>query len=215
MFQLILKDILLLKKIFLFAAAYIIVMMMFLKEDSAVVFFVSVIAVTYMLILSACAHDDKNKADILLNSFPLTRRTVVMARYCSIFVFSVTAIMYYLVIAHILQMTGLSAQAHSVSLENVAAALCAVIFINSVYFPVFFKFGYIHSRLVGFILFFGTFALAPAFFEQADHPLVQDVIHYFSHLSEGKGMAIVAVVMMLLLAVSFFFSLQFYRKREF
>lgn len=60
-----------------------------------------------------------------------------MARYCSIFVFSVTAIMYYLVIAHILQMTGLSAQAHSVSLENVAAALCAVIFINSVYFPVF------------------------------------------------------------------------------
>jgi ABC-2 type transport system permease protein len=215
MFQLILKDILLLKKIFLFAAIYIIVMMIFLKEDSAVVFFVSVIAVTYMLTLSACAHDDKNKADILLNSFPLTRRTIVMARYCSIFVFAIIAITYYLVIAYILQMIGPSVPVHSVSLESIIVALCAVIFINSVYFPVFFKVGYIHSRLVSFVLFFGTFALAPTFFEQANHPFIQNVIHYLYSLSKVEVMAIVMVVMISLLTISIFFSLQFYRKREF
>ncbi|BDG48854.1 ABC-2 transporter permease [Parageobacillus sp. KH3-4] len=144
-----------------------------------------------MLILSACAYDDRNKADILLNSFPLTRRTVVMARYCSIFVFAIIAITYYLVITYILQMVGPSVRLCSVSPESIIAAICAIIFINSVYFPVFFKVGYIHSRLVGFILFFGTFALAPTFFEQADYPFMQNVIHYLYHLSEVETMAIV------------------------
>ncbi|SFA51238.1 ABC-2 family transporter protein [Parageobacillus thermantarcticus] len=215
MFQLILKDILLLKKTLLFAAIYIIVMMIFLKQDSAVVFLISIIAVNYMLILSACAHDDKNKADILLNSFPLTRRTVVMARYCSIFVFTVIAIAYYLVIAYILQMINPSVQVHSVSLESIIVALCAVIFINSIYFPVLFKVGFIHSRLVSFALFFGTFALVPKFFEQANHPFIQNVVHYLYHLSKVEVMVIVIAVMILLLTISFLLSLQFYRKREF
>ncbi|OXB93819.1 MULTISPECIES: ABC-2 transporter permease [Parageobacillus] len=215
MFQLILKDILLLKKTLLFAAIYIIVMIIFLKQDSAVVFLVSIIAVNYILILSACAHDDKNKADILLNSFPLTRRTIVMARYCSIFVFTIIAIAYYLVIAYILQMIGPSIQVHSVSLESIIVALCAVIFINSIYFPVLFKVGFIHSRLVSFALFFGTFALVPKFFEQANHPFIQNVVHYLERLSDVEVMAIVIVAMISLLTISFFLSLQFYRKREF
>ena len=54
------------------------------------------VAVTYMFMLQSITQDDKNMSEIMLNSLPLRRRDIVLAKYLSVFLYASLGILSFL-----------------------------------------------------------------------------------------------------------------------
>lgn len=220
MLNLILKDILLQKKTFLFSAFYLMVIILSFQQMGSTMVPASIIALTYVMIQYACAYDDKNKADVLLNSLPLGRDTIVTARYLSIFVFLPIAVLYYMVLGSIISLLHLPVKIYPVSFEAIVWCLFSLILMNSVYLPVFFKVGYIKSRLVNFVFFFGLFfvggILVPKLLRAGGSRLHGWIIRLLGNSGEDVGiMAGTFIIMTILFFASYIMSLKVYRNKEF
>jgi len=219
MFNLILKDILIQKRNFLYAIVYILIMIWSFQEMGSPMFVASVMAFAYIMVMSACAYDEKNKSDILLNSLPLNRGTIVIAKYISFFVFAAVSIVYYIFLSVIIKVLELPLKVYPVSLEGIIATLFVLIIISGIYFPVFFKVGYIKSKIVNFGLFFGVFSGGIIIWQELicnkDKAFIQAVLQFLSEQSAMQKAVEMFAVMILLLIISYMFSLHNYRKREF
>lgn len=51
------------------------------------------VAISYMLVLSANANDEKNKSEIILNSLPISRSKIVFAKYLAVAVYIVLGLL--------------------------------------------------------------------------------------------------------------------------
>ncbi|WKV08575.2 ABC-2 transporter permease [Thermoanaerobacterium sp. CMT5567-10] len=218
-FNLILKDILIQKRTFLLGIVYILIMILSFQQSGSPMFSASVTAFSYIMVQSACAYDDKNKSDILLNSLPLNRNTIVIARYISTFIFAAIAVVYYILLTGIIKILELPFKVYPVSLEGIIGTLFALILVSGIYFPIFFKVGYIKSKIVNFVLFFGVFIgggiLLPELIENKNKAFIQGAIQFLSNQSDMQIAVEIFAIMILLLIISYVFSLKFYRKREF
>lgn len=219
MFNLILKDILIQKKTFLLNAVYLMIIILSFQQIGNPMVPASIIALPYVMTQSACAYDDKNKADMLLNSLPLSRDTIVAARYLSTFVFLAIAIVYYIVIAGIISVLRLPIKVYPLSFEDIVGGLFSVVVMISIYFPVYFKVGYIKSRMVNFVLFFGLFfvvgILIPELVKNKNSQLAEWIIRFVSNQWNVHIIAGMFTIMILFLFASYILSLKFYRDREF
>ncbi|SNX54443.1 ABC-2 transporter permease [Thermoanaerobacterium sp. RBIITD] len=219
MFNLILKDILIQKRTFFLGIVYIMIMILSFQQVGSPMFSASVIAFSYIMVQSACAYDDKNKSDILLNSLPLNRNTIVIARYLSTFIFAAIAVVYYILLTGIIKILELPFKVYPVSLEGTIGTLFALILVSGIYFPIFFKVGYIKSKIVNFVLFFGVFIgsgiLVPELIENKNKAFFQGILQFLSNQSDMQIAIEIFAIMILLLIISYMFSLKFYRKREF
>lgn len=219
MFNLVLKDILIQKKTFLFGIVYILIMIFLFQQIGDPMFPASVIAFSYIIVQSACAYDDKNKSDILLNSLPLKRNTIVMARYISTYIFTAIAVLYYILLTGIIKILELPLKVYPVSLEGFIGALFIIVLVTGMYFPIFFKVGYIKSKKVNFLLFFGVIfgfgVFLPELIKNNNAAIIQGILQFFSNQSDIQLAVEIFAVMILLLVISYMISLNFYRKREF
>jgi len=220
MFNLILKDILVQKRNFLFGIVYILIMMLSFQQVGSPMFAASVFAFSYIMVMSACAYDEKNKSDVLLNSLPLNRSTIVIAKYISTFVFAAVSILYYILLSGIIKVLELPLKVYPVSIEDIIGVLFALILVTGIYFPIFFKVGYIKSKIVNFILFFGIFFGVTIFLQELinnkdDATFIQTILQFLSRQSDMQIAVEIFALMILLLFISYMFSLYNYRKREF
>jgi len=183
-------------------------------------FAASVFAFSYIMVMSACAYDEKNKSDVLLNSLPLNRSTIVIAKYISTFVFAAVSILYYILLSGIIKVLELPLKVYPVSIEDIIGVLFALILVTGIYFPIFFKVGYIKSKIVNFILFFGIFFGVTIFLQELinnkdDATFIQTILQFLSRQSDMQIAVEIFALMILLLFISYMFSLYNYRKREF
>lgn len=111
------------------------------------------VAVTYMLLLQAIIQDDKNQSEVMLNSLPLRRGNIVLAKYLSAFVYATLGILSFLLAQGIVTVVGIPLSINQISLEEIFGAVIAMVVLIGSYFPIYFKFGYLRSRIVGTILF--------------------------------------------------------------
>lgn len=208
--NLILKDLLLLKKYIFFGLAYILIMIIaFQNLPGTAMLSAGTVAMTYILVVNSCAYDDKNKADLLLNSLPLSRCDVVLARYLSVFLFASLAIIFYAIIAGVNKFVGLPLKVSPITGEGVVGALLAASFMHSIYLPSYFKFGFIKARLVSFVLFFVVFFGAGTFINRINS------IEGSLQVLPRQGNIIFLLVAMVLIIVSYFISLRSYNSRDF
>lgn len=135
MYNLILKDILIQKKIILLSFAYIVFFAIAMQGAGMVMYPTALTAITYMLVLTSCAYDEKNKADVMLNSLPLKRANIVLAKYLSIIVYIVIGTVAYWLITTLIALIGLPVKVHPISLEGLAGGLFAIGLINGVFYP--------------------------------------------------------------------------------
>jgi len=219
MFNLIFKDILIQRKSLLFGVIYVFVLILCFQDTGITMFLTSAIGFSYMMIQSACAYDDKNKSDILLNSLPISRNTIVVSKYVSAFVFSGISIVVYSLITVIINLLKLPIKVSPITLEGVIGILFAIVLMCGIYFPVYFKIGYIKSKVYNFILIFGilflTTTLLPAILGDKSKVIIQILTKFFSSQSD----LIIAIKMLILIilffSISCMISLNIYRKREF
>ncbi len=222
-FNLLLKDFLILKKVLWFPFIYAFGMSVAFSDTYAGALSASTIGVSYMLMIQACARDEKNKSELMLNSLPIRRRDIVLAKYLSIIPYTIIGMLAYLLTQGIIYITGIPITLSNLSLEVITGVYVTIIGMISIYFPIYFKLGYLRSNIVATVLFLGGFFLTIALLRDGlggvYNPLNQDALSGVGNWLQTQGdwqiASYLIVIMLITLATSFFLSLRFYAKREF
>lgn len=217
MFKLVLKDILVQKKTLAFALIYIIFTIFAFEGLVTGVFPTACVAVVYMLLLTACAYEDKNKCDIMINSLPIERKNVVLAKYLSVYIYALISAAVYFVATTLLQLVKVPVNIYPISLESFTGALFAVSLTSSLFLPVFFKLGYIKSKIFNFILFFLVFGGIGAIgtFLSHSNPWLGEKLAELNKLPNVAIAAVIILISIFIQLVSYFLSVAFYKSREF
>lgn len=182
-------------------------------------------AATYILMLQACAHDDKNKSDLMLNSLPLPRHTIVLTKYLSVFIYALFAFLSYVIIWSLAQATGIGIGWFSLSVEIIAGAFTAMALMGAFYYPLYFRFGYIRSNIAAMFMFFAAFFLPGLAISYARvsataaHPgvgrLFRQAYHWLQTQTEWQVAVYLIIIALILMIISYRLSIRFYSRREF
>jgi len=177
------------------------------------------VAVVYILLLNSFAYEDKNKSEIMLNSLPISRSDIVLAKYLSILVYMGLATVSYISSNLIVKALGISVNIVQLSLEGMTAAFLAVALMTSIYLPIFFKFGYIKARLFNLLIFLLFFFGPPLLVNVYNNPKYQNsILSFIEGLATWKDWQIAAILFgfsLLILAISYWISINIYKNREF
>ena len=222
MLNLVIKDILIQKKSLLYAFLYAIFLSITfstLKPEGMGLYVLCPIVITYLLIYYAVNYDDKNKSEIIINSLPIKREDIVIAKYISTFIYAIIGIIYATVIALIGKYIGFSIYTMSISLLDIILVFAAVGIFASIFFPVYFKFGAIKARIFNILLFMIIFFLPVTAIDYAiKHPnntLVQKLNYFINNTSSFTQNSLVLIIGMIFFLVSIMISIHIYNNREF
>jgi len=219
MLSLILKDIYLLRKTMAFSVFYMFVMLFVFSrlDNPAAVFTSCMVAIIYLMIVTGCALDEKNKSDVIFNSLPLSRSVIVGEKYLMVIVYVLFGAAVYGIVTRVIGLLGLIPNLSFLTLEGLLAAFIVVSFLASIYLPVYFKFGYIRSKIYYFILFFGMFFGISLLISVISSDS-QNAGSLLSFLAVQNG-AVIGIILtgaaLAMLAASFGISLKIYKNREF
>jgi len=218
MINLIIKDILIQKRQLVFSLLYLGFMIIAFQSFGEIMFSAGIVAFIYMLSMTACASEDKVKSDIMLNSLPIKRVNIVLQKYISIYIYFIMGTISYIVFSKLLQFLQIPIKTYSLTLEVFLAGFMASSFMAGLYFPLYFKFGYMKMRIVNFILFFLIFfgiSLLSKYIQGSTS------LHFFYNINVLWGnnkmlfIAVAALIFVTLMAISLGLAVYFYKKREF
>jgi ABC-2 type transport system permease protein len=216
MLKLIIKDILIQKKVLFLGFLYIIFMVFFFQnQNSDSMFPTGLMAFTYIMAQTACAYDEKNKTDILLVSLPIKRYKIVLSRYISVFVFALIGFFEYSILYLITNGLNLPLTVKPVTLAGFAGTVFALSLIHGLYFPLFFRLGYVKTKFFNMLIFFFIFAAigsASYIIKNTVNALFVEKILGGPELLLGIGAIFVSLAM---LSISYCLSVRFYKKRDF
>ena len=229
MFNLVWKDLLILKRYLWFAPLYVVFALFVFRIMPGGALSAATVGATYMLMIQASILDDKNKSDIMLNSLPIRRQDIVLAKYLSVFLYAALAILSFLLTQGVVSITGIPIPINQISLEGISGALVAMAVLVSIYFPIYFKFGHLRSRMVGMFLFLACFFCTPMAVSLTVHGLgeggnpalrnivvsVQNVVYWLQTQADWQIASYLLAVALILMAASARLSLRFYTGREF
>lgn len=221
MFNLMLKDLLVQKKTLLMALVYsVFVLGIFNKAASGFVSYgMGTIAIGYIFFANACSYDEKNKSDIVLNSLPIRRSQIVLARYLAVFTFAVIGLAMIGILGAVMKLAGLPFPGRYIGLLDITGSLAALMLMASCYLPLYYKFGYIKTRLIIMFMFMLLFFLPGLLIDFAKAHFTREqltqVIIRIQDLPAGPvALALLAIVLGIT-AISIAISQYVYRRREF
>ena len=159
MISLLKKDLLIQKKSFLFLFLYGIFMFIVFNNPvfEDMIYIMGMIIAVYFFLVTASMEDDKNKSEIILNSLPLSKSQIVLAKYLSVFAYILIGAVLLGVVGLLFQLAAFSLTPRLINAVDLLAAGMLVSICVSVYFPLYFRFGASALRLfsvVFFLIFF-------------------------------------------------------------
>lgn len=221
MYSLILKDIILQKKIILFNLAYSVVIFIAFQSPafSAAIYVMGAMIIAYMMIMGATAYEDKTHSDVILNSLPIDQATIVKARYLSALVFLGLGLLMMGVSGALLKGIGLQIPEYYLRPQDVVGALVSIGLVSSIYFPFFFKFGYIKARVFHVILFLMFFFLPSFGFKYlrnyTDAQNLNSILDYLNSQPDWLVGLFMVGAALFIMFLSLRISMGIYRRREF
>ena len=229
MVNLVWKDLLLLKRSLWFTALYVLLALFVFRTMPGGALSAATVGATYMLMIQALTQDDKNKSEIMLNSLPMRRQDIVLAKYLSVFIYAILAIIGCLLAQSMVSIIGIPMPIGWISLEKITGALVAMAVLTSIYFPIYFKFGYLRSRMVGMILFLACFFFLPMVIGLTvqelggvGNPAIRNILamlqeagNWLQTQADWQIATYFLALALILMAASARLSLGFYRRREF
>jgi len=218
--NLLFKDLLIQKKNFLFALFYLVFLIFIFREPplSDAVYSTNTVVIVYLFTMHASSYDDKNRSEVLLNSLPVRRREIVLAKYLSTFLYAVIGLAGTILFMAVLGVAGLKSLGRMPGLQEIAGSLSGAVLLNSVYYPLYFKFDAMKVRFLSIIVFVLIFFLSGF------------LVGYLKSHSSGEGAAglvtaalntpgwlqgcAVAVLLLAALLVSLAMALRIYKNKE-
>ncbi len=221
MYSLILKDILIQKKMFRFSILYSIFILFAFNNPvfAPMTYVMGTVASAYMLLLGACAYEAKGNGEMVLNSFPLKRKDVVRSRYLAVFVFTFLSFGIIGLLGAVMRVGGLPFPQRYLNWFDLGAVLISMLLMSSIYLPLFFKFGYIQSRVFNVVMFMLVF-FAPSFlFEYFQKHSDSEVLRQLGSLLQNSPEWLLGIVVVLLFFILYYGSyrlaVHIYQNREF
>lgn len=201
MFNLVIKDVKVQKKdksLFLFILLNISNVFIF-QKNYGISLFICFISI-YLLTVYANAYDFKYNSELMINSMPVNRKIVVSAKYLSVFLFFICASIITIILCSILHIVLPGLVKNMINADAVIIEFFIISIYYSIFFPVYYKFGYMKSRWANFIIMMiiGTFVSIAV---QISGGFIKD--------------SIIAVISVLLMLISFFISVRIYSNKEF
>lgn len=221
MLKLIIKDFLLQKKMLYFNLAYSLFVLIVFNNStfSSTVYIMGAVAVAYMCILGASAYDDKNKSDVILNSLPIKRKQIVEAKYFGVMAFAVLSIFTIGILGAVMKGIGLPFPERYISFTDIVGALVSLSLLSSLYFPFYFRFGYITSRIFNVIFFMVVFFAPPLMIDflkqRYNKETIEQALTALSGQPDWLIGGILVVLAFILMFCSYSISHKFYQRREF
>ena len=221
MISLIYKDMLLQKKMFLFGLGYSLFVLVAFQNPvfAAGSYIMGAVAIAYMLILGACAYEDKNKSEVILLSLPLKRRNIVISKYLSVFFFTIASLALIGILGALMKGCGLPVPRRYLGVTDILGTIVSLAILVTLYFPLYFRFGYIKSRIVNMVLFLLVF-FAPSLIREFGQnnsgpaPLKQ-VLSALNSIPGEVALLAAAGFALLLMLASLALSITLYKNREF
>ncbi|MBZ9684864.1 ABC-2 transporter permease [Clostridium estertheticum] len=221
MFNLIIKDIAIQKKTLLYALLYAIFapIAFFSMGPSVALYVLPPMGITYIFISIAVSYDEKNKSEIVLNSLPIKRDDIVISKYISVFVFATIGIIYSILIGFMGKATGLPMFTRSISLLDIVIVLTSVCIFTSIFFPMYFKFGYIKMNFFNVLLmmlffFVPTWAIDYAT-KNPNNIFVQKFTYFINNTSSFTQNSLALIIGLIFFLISLMISIRIYKNKEF
>ncbi len=214
--KLIWKDTLVQKRTLIFAFFFFIYFMIVFQKMGAAGLTGGVVVLTYAIAFGASAIEDKNKVEIMLNSLPIKRSSIVIAKYLSVFSYTFVILLACYFVSTLTSLVELPIKVVPFSIEGALGGIIAVALFTSINFPIIFKYGYIKSRFVNFALFFIFFfggTSLTGYLKENQHFL--KLMVSLGNLSVEQLTLLLLIPTMVILIISIMISLNFYKKREF
>ncbi|AGB17869.1 ABC-2 transporter permease [Thermoanaerobacterium thermosaccharolyticum] len=217
MYSLLLKDILVQKKQFLYgillAAVY-----SFAFSSNNLGGVLTVFVFPYIFVLTAASYEEKNKAEMILISLPIKRSLLVMERYISVFLFAALGAIEYIIVVGVANLVELPIKFSTLTIEPVLIFGLAAYY--GIYLPLYFKFGYIKTRWVNFVMFFGLFFGVTSVISAINKyginfKILNPLITFFKNQSNIAVASELIIVAFLIYVLSYAISVKIYNSREF
>lgn len=218
MYNLLLKDVLILKKQFLYGLFIgALFSLTFSKINGAMM---CIFALPYILVFTAVAYDEKDKAEIMLTSLPIDRSLLVIERYLSVFVFAILGAMEYTIIEAIVYFTGINVEISPFTAISISSMVLGLAIFYGIYLPMMFKFGYIKTRWVNLFMFFGLFFGVTSLINAINKyginfKILNPLITFFKNQSNIAVASELIAVAFLIYVLSYAISVKIYNSREF
>jgi hypothetical protein len=221
MINLILKDVLIQKKTFLYAIIYgifsMIVFTSTLTARGAYMF--GGMSIAFLLIIYSNGYDEKNKSEIILNSLPVRRDSIVTAKYVSIFLFFLLGVAITGVAGAVITPINIIPGMRFMRLSDVLGIFISVGLMYSVYYPLYFKFGSLKLKIFNIVIYmlflFVPNILVSIIEENPNDNIVRKVISIIEWSPAWMLQIFTIIVIMIVLIVSMEMSIKIYRNKEF
>lgn len=130
MLNLIKKDFILQKRLLI---VYVILLIIYLRADLNIVF--SVVMISSLFVINSHYYDEKDKANILLNSLPYTKKEIVSSKYTEALLSAAIIILLYVIGQYTLDNS-----LGNISFIQITSCFLGIMLFTAFYLPFFYKF---------------------------------------------------------------------------
>ena len=204
MLNLILKDILIQKNTLII---YIATILLYLLVNVSPVFIVFVYSVVF--ILNAFSSDEKDNANILLNSLPYTRKEIVSSKYIGALIFTGLFICYTYLANYLLNGTIVIILWKEILL-NMGLVMIAISFI----LPLSYKFKTKYLTIISIALV-GMYMVVINYFVPNFNERLRNLVQNFMTVQELQLYLIATIIIIILFISSWLLSIRIYERKAF
>jgi len=221
-YNLIIKDLILQRKTWLFPFFYGFFLFLVFNDPlfKDFIYNMGVIAVSYVMIMTAVSFDEKNSTDIILLSLPLNRKKVILEKYILVFIIVPIGLLIMGFIGAVIKLSGLIEIPRLVNINDFLFSLSSVLLLSGIYYPSYYKLGYKYSRYINLVLFLFLFFL-PNWLTQylinnvdRNGPFAQRLMEILNYPTWFIGCILLAITLIFAF-ISYLISVRIYMKKEF
>jgi ABC-2 type transport system permease protein len=216
MLGLVLKDFLIQKKYVATAVTLypLVAIISFSNIQNSILAFGTMV-IPYILILGAFYADEKSKADVFINSLPVSKSDVVQARYITLVICIVIGVLIMPVYIKLADTFNLFDSSGMINIQKAIMAASFAAIIYSLEIPLFFKYSMNKMRIISFIVIFVCVALLGAIGGMLNEPEVVAFINTMMTLPSIYTNFIMLLITALIFLISLNISIKFYGNKEF
>lgn len=222
MYNLILKEFLVQKKVLLFGFIYIIFSAYAFQSivpNGGAIYTLAPFAVVYILINYSCGYDDKNKTYIIFNSLPLKREDIVISKYLAVFAFAAYSIICSILLGSLGFYIGLPNFERLISLEDIVVVITGGALFASIFYPLYLKFGILKMKFANIVLFM-AFMFIPSFLadyvsSHTNSAMVKNIQGLILNTPSLVSKTFLILIVLIIFLISLLISMKIYKGKDF
>lgn len=219
MFNLVLKDFKLISKYNILIAIYGLILSfsgLKTKLNPGLLYVISIIIITYISVLYSNGYDDKYKIHISLNSMPIVRKEVVMAKYTSSILQLIFTSGIIIIFTLFLNLIGISAVTRTATIWDLIISFNILGLFYAFYFPLYYKYDYNKLRIFNMGIYFLVLVMPGYIPKFSKSNLGMKFLSWISSVNNINTLQlIILAIVCILLFLSCILSSQIYSKKEF